>query len=374
MASEKVKQAVQSLFQKANIQINGSRPWDIQIHNDQLYNRILRDGSLGFGEAYMERWWDAQRVDELITRALLADLQRAIGKNITIIWGAIKARLMNLQSIARAHQVGEQHYDLGNDLYQGMLDKRMNYSCGYWKNADNLDEAQEAKLDLICRKLRLKAGDRILDIGCGWGSLLQFAAERYGVTGLGTAVSKEQAKLARERLQNFPIEIRLQDYRKMDEEPFDHIISIGMFEHVGYKNYSEFMKIAAKHLKDDGLFLLHTIGKPQSAKSSDPWGDKYIFTNSMLPSMRQITNSIENVFEIEDLHNFRASYNKTLMAWHRNFNNIWDTIKHNYSDTFFRAWNYYLLACAGLFRSRKAHLWQFVLSKKGVKDSYESVR
>ena len=269
--------------------------------------------------------------------------------------------------------VGKRHYDIGNDLYQAMLGKTMAYSCGYWKDADNLDEAQIAKFDLICRKIGLKKGDRILDIGCGWGGFLKFAAENYGAGGVGITISNEQVTLAKELCKNLPIEIHLQDYRNFQGK-FDHIISIGMFEHVGVKNYRVFMSKAQELLKDDGLFLLHTIGLNQSSIPTDPWLEKYIFPNGILPSIDQISKSVEGLFTMEDWHNFGADYDKTLMAWFDNFNKNWPQLKEKYSERFYRMWKYYLLSCAGIFRSRNIQLWQTVFSKKGVSGGYKSIR
>ncbi|MDH7528362.1 MAG: cyclopropane fatty acyl phospholipid synthase, partial [Ignavibacteria bacterium] len=254
-----------------------------------------------------------------------------------------------------------------------MLDKRMNYSCAYWKDATNLDEAQENKLELICKKLYLKPGMRVLDIGCGWGAFAKYAAEKYGVEVVGITVSKEQLKLAKELCDGLPVEIRLQDYREVNEK-FDRIVSIGMFEHVGYKNYREYFKIAAKNLKDDGIFLLHTIGSNISTKSTDAWTHKYIFPNGMLPSLAQISKTVENLFVIEDVHNFGADYDKTLMAWYNNFKNNWHKLKDKYGERFYRMWEYFLLSCAGAFRARKNQLWQIVLSKKGILGGYSSIR
>jgi cyclopropane-fatty-acyl-phospholipid synthase len=284
-----------------------------------------------------------------------------------------KARVMNLQKKSHAFNIGEKHYDIGNDLYTAMLDQRLTYTCGYWKDADNLDAAQEAKLDLVCRKLGLKEGDHVLDIGCGWGSFLKYAAEKYGVRGTGVTVSKEQKELADKLCEGLPIEIRLQDYRDVNEK-FDHIMSLGMIEHVGYKNYRTYMEIAQKNLKDDGLFLLHTIGGNKTSRGTDPWIDKYIFPDSMLPSAKQLTAAYEGLFVMEDWHSFGAFYDNTLMAWFNNVEATWDTLKDKYDDRFHRMWTFYLLACAGSFRSRKNQLWQIVLSKDGVRGGYKSIR
>jgi cyclopropane-fatty-acyl-phospholipid synthase len=269
--------------------------------------------------------------------------------------------------------IGERHYDIGNDLYKNMLDKRMNYSCGYWKNTKTLDEAQEAKLDLICKKLKLKPGMTVLDIGCGWGSLEKFAAEKYHVKVVGITVSKEQVRLARKLCKGLDVEIRLQDYRDLKKK-FDCVVSVGMFEHVGYKNYRKFIKVVDRCLKDSSLFLLHTIGGNKSVTCLDPWIDKYIFPNSMLPSVNQITKASKGIFKLEDWHNFGTYYDKTLMAWHKNFNKNWDKIKISYNERFRRMWNYYLLSCAGSFRAHKNQLWQIVFSKIGSQVDYESIR
>lgn len=365
---KKLHERVEQLLSLADVSINGNRPWDIYVHNDDFYVRVLRFGSLGLGETYMENMWDSRHLDEFICRILKADLPSKVQTfNDFLIY--VQALIMNLQSPKRAYEVGERHYDISNDLYRRMLDKRMIYSCGFWKHASTLDEAQEAKLDMVCRKLLLKPGMRVLDIGCGWGGMAKFAAENYGVDVVGITISKEQAALARERCAGLPIDIRLQDYRSLDET-FDRILSLGMFEHVGYKNYRVYMTRVHRLLKEDGLFLLHTIGNNVSQKTTDCWIHKYIFPNSLLPSATQISDAIENLFVLEDWHNFGADYDKTLMAWFSNFNSSWPKLKDSYGERFYRMWKYYLLSCAGSFRARKSQLWQIVLSPNGVPGGY----
>ena len=362
-----------SLLEKADIRIGGNRPQDLTIHNDHLFGRVIRKGSLGLGEAYMDGWWDANALDAFFHKVLTARLDTKFRVNLTSLFVVVKAYLFNLQSSARAFRVGEVHYDLGNDLYEAMLDTRMVYTCGYWKVATTLDEAQEAKLDLVCRKIGLKAGDHILDIGCGWGSFAKYAAEKYGATVVGITISKEQAALARERCAGLPIEIRVQDYREVNET-FDHIVSLGMFEHVGVKNYPAYFEVVRRCLKEDGLFLLHTIGNTYSQVTSDAWIEKYIFPGGMLPSVSQIGTAIEKLFVMEDWHNFGTHYDKTLMAWFKNFDAAWPSLRATYGERFYRMWKYYLLSCAGAFRARNVHLWQIVLSPRGVPGGYTSVR
>ena len=322
------KALLEDLLARADIKINGSRPWDMQVHDDRLYDRVLGYGTLGFGEGYMDGWWDAEAIDQLICRILKFDLRSNLRVDFATIVTMARSRLLNLQR-RKVYEVGEKHYDIGNELYSAMLDKRMIYSCGYWKDAQNLDAAQEAKLDLICRKAGLKEGMRVLDIGSGWGGFLRFAAERYGVEGVGLTISKEQADYANANRGNLPVETRLQDYLSMDGK-FDRIISVGMFEHVGVKNYRAYMEKVADLLNPDGLFVLHTIGGGLSQTHGDPWADKYIFPNGMLPSPLQLGKAIEGLFVMEDWHNFGAYYDPTLMAWLANFEAAWPELSSAY--------------------------------------------
>lgn len=367
---------LQALLDDADVRVDGHRPWDLQVRDPHFATRVLARGSLGLGESYMDGGWDVESLDGFLFRLLDARIdQRAHG--IADIWDALRAQLLNLQNGRRAFEVGERHYDLGNDLYRAMLGKRLVYSCGYWREAGNLDDAQEAKLDLICRKLGLRPGMRVLDIGCGWGEALKFAAERYGVSGVGITISREQAAYARDLCDGLPIEIRVQDYRELDE-PFDRILSVGMFEHVGVKNYRAYFDVARRCLSagnaDGGLFLLHSIGGNQSVTHTDPWIDRYIFPNSMLPSAAQITEAVEDRFVIEDWHNFGTDYDRTLQAWRSNIESAWDTLPPRYDERFRRMWRYYLAASMASFRARRIQLWQLVLSPDGVPGGYVAPR
>lgn len=373
MRTEKLQQHVSSIIAPAGIQVNGTNPWDLQVHNDRFYQRVLSQGTLGLGESYMDGWWDCEQIDEFIFRALRADLYKTARLGWCSVLEVLLTRIFNRQAKGKAAQNAQRHYDIGNNLYQLMLDQRMTYSCGYWKDADTLDQAQENKLDLICRKLYLQPGQRVLDIGCGWGSFAKFAAERYGVEVVGVTVAREQVKLAKELCKGLPVEIRLQDYRDVREK-FDHVVSVGMAEHVGHRNYRTYMRTAANCLKDDGLFLLHTIGMAYSRTSADPFTNKYIFPNCLLPSIKQLGGAMEHLFVLEDCHNFSVYYDKTLLAWFQNFDRHWEQLQPEYGDRFYRMWKYYLLSSAASFRSRHNQLWQMVLSKRGLLGGYESVR
>ncbi|KAF6662841.1 cyclopropane fatty acyl phospholipid synthase [Enterobacteriaceae bacterium EKM102V] len=353
---------VHELLEKADIEINGSRPWDIRIHHPGFFKRVLQEGSLGLGESYMEGWWDCDRLDMFFHQVLKHKLDQQLPHHFKDTLRIAAARLTNLQSRKRAWIVGKEHYDLGNDLFSLMLDPYMQYSCGYWKEATTLASAQEAKLDMICRKLALEPGMSLLDIGCGWGGLAEFAARHYGVSVHGVTISAEQQKLAQQRCEGLDVTILLQDYRDLNEQ-FDRVVSVGMFEHVGPKNYATYFDVVDRNLKPDGIFLLHTIGAIKTDMRVDPWIDKYIFPNGCLPSVRQVADASEPHFILEDWHNFGADYDRTLMAWHERFLQAWPQLAENYGDRFKRMFAYYLNACAGAFRARDIQLWQIVFSR-----------
>ena len=353
------------MLSMADIEINGSRPFDIQVTHPDFFKRVLQEGSLGLGESYMDGWWECERLDIFFHRVIAAGLEKKLPHHLKDTLRIAAARLTNLQSKKRAWIVGKEHYDLGNDLFSLMLDPYMQYSCGYWKEADTLEQAQEHKLRMICEKLQLKPGMTLLDIGCGWGGLAAFAARHYGVAVSGVTISAEQQKLAQQRCEGLDVTILLQDYRDLDQQ-FDRIVSVGMFEHVGPKNYQTYFDVVSRNLKPDGLFLLHTIGANKTDMHVDPWIDKYIFPNGCLPSVKHIAQASEGLFVMEDWHNFGADYDRTLMAWYERFLAAWPQLAGDYSDRFYRMFTYYLNACAGAFRARDIQLWQVVFSPRGV--------
>jgi len=366
------RKRVESLLDGTGVHIDGDLPSDMQVRDGRLYARAIAHGSLGLGEAYMDGWWEADNLDEFLYRLLRARIDEQIG-NLEDTALYLRSTLLNLQRGRRAFEVGKAHYDLGNDLFRAMLGQRLIYSCAYWRNADNLDDAQLAKLELICRKLQLQPGMRVLDIGCGWGETLKYAAENYGVSGVGVTVSEEQAQFAVELCSGLPIEIRVQDYRDVTDR-FDRVLSIGMFEHVGIKNYATYFQVARRCLEDEGLALLHCIGSNTSTNHADPWIAKYIFPNSMLPSAAQIGAACEGLFVIEDWQNFGADYDPTLMAWRRNFEQAWPRLRTHYDERFYRMWRFYLSASAAVFRARRNQLWQIVQSPNGMSGGYRAIR
>jgi cyclopropane-fatty-acyl-phospholipid synthase len=362
----KEKAAIKTMFSRAGITLNGPNPWDIHIKDDEVYGRILREKNLGLGETYMEGLWSCERIDEFMYRILSKGLDKEIQNNLKLLLPYLSACVFNRQSRSRSRHVAEEHYDLGNDLFMSFLDPYNQYSCAYFNGTDDLAQAQRNKLDLICRKINLLPTDNVLDIGCGWGGFAKYAAEHYGCTVTGVNISKEQISFAEEFCRGLPVRIVKCEYRDL-EGAYDKIVSIGMFEHVGQKNYKTFMQVVNRCLKDGGIFLLQTIGNNTSLVNCDPWVNKYIFPNGMLPSIAQIGKATEDVLAMEDWHNFGPHYDKTLMAWHANVQKTWYRLRDRYSERFKRMWDYYLQSFAGAFRARHIQLWQIVFTKEGTR-------
>ena len=344
----------------------------MRVHDERLWDRVLASRNLGLGEAYMDGWWDCDALDELFVRIVTNGVEYAIRPTPRLVAATLRAQVVNAQTVRRAARNASHHYDIGNDLFERMLDKRMLYSCGYWEQADDLDAAQEAKLDLICRKLDLRPGLRLLDIGCGWGGLAQFVAEHYDVSVVGISPAANQVALARERCAGLPVEIRQSDYRDV-RGSFDRIVSVGMLEHVGPKNLGRFFGACDALLTRDGMMLHHVIGSLVTQSSLDPWFERYIFPGGVLPSIAQIGRAAEPRWVVEDLHNFGPGYDRTLMAWHANIEDAWSALPA-YDERFRRMWRYYLLSCAAGFRSRDVQLWQWVFRRPGVASRYHAVR
>lgn len=365
---------MEDLFAEADIHLGGNRPWDIHSYDPSIADHLLAQGSLGFGDAYVDGLWECDALDQFFHRVLAARLETRLKPNLALLTQVAKAKLMNLQSRARSLKVAEIHYNLGNDFYEAMLDPWMQYTCAYWSGgAKTLAEAQEAKLDLVCRKLDLRPGQKVLELGCGWGGFARFAASRYGVEVTAYNISTEQVAWAREKSQGLPVDIRLADYRDA-QGTFDKVVSIGMCEHVGPKNYRTLMETVHRRLKPGGMFVLHTIGNNNEVPDIDPWIDAHIFPGAVLPSAVGLSRAFNGLFVLEDWHSFGPDYDKTLMAWHERFEASWERFEASYGPSFRRKWRYYLLMCAGTFRARKTQLWQLVLSKGGVPGGWKTVR
>ena len=364
---------MQALFERGDIVLNGSRPWDPQIHGEEMWTRLYGQGTLGLGEAYMDGLWDVADMAEFFNRVLRSGVAEAIRPTPNLILQVLKARFLNMQDITRSRRVAAIHYNQ-TEAYRASLDGRMTGSCGYWtEGVTNVDEAQEAKLDLVCRKIGLKPGQMVWDIGCGWGAFMGFAAERYGARCVGVTVSPDQAAYGRDRYKGLPIEFRVEDYREFAGKA-DHVVSMGMFEHVGWRNYRTYFEKARSVISDDGLFMLHTIGSQWTTHTIEAWLEKYIFPGGVIPSMAQIGKAIDGLFSVIDVHNIGPHYDRTLCAWYENFERNWPKDRTPAEERFYRMWKYYLLCCAGGFRARVLQVWQFVLATRGVPEGYVTQR
>ena len=370
---------VRDLLERAQITVDGPAPYDLHVHDQRFYERVVLDGSLGLGESYMDGWWSCAELDQFFCRLLQVRLDYEVKLPWRQVLGVAVAKVLNRQSPRRAGQVAHVHYDLGSAFFEAIMDPRLVYSCGYWKDAKTLADAQEAKLDLSCRKLRLSASDRVLDIGCGWGSFVTFAHERYGCASVGVTISGPQAAYASARCAGMPITILDADYRQINRRHhgrFDKVVSIGMFEHVGPKNYRAFMRVVADVLTDDGLVLLQTVGDPVSRMSCDAWLDKYIFPNGVAPSIQQLGRAVEGIFVVEDWHNFGPDYYPTLMSWYENLKERYPSLSLDIPESrerFYRKWEYFFTSFASAFKMRRLQLWQIVMSK-GTIPTYTSIR
>ena len=361
----KAQDVMTNLLKFADIRINGDRPWDIQVHDRRFFSRVLASGTLGFGESYMDGWWDCEALDDMCCRAIRAGLDKRFAFRLPNFWALLTALLANQQTLRRSRKVGRVHYDLSNDFFEAMLDPNMQYSCALFAEGDDLDSAQLRKLEWICERLRLRPGLRLLDIGCGWGGLARFAARHYGCQVVGITISREQFRYAQRWCRGSDVEIQLRDYREVTGR-FDRVASVGMIEHVGYKNYRTYMRIAARSLGEDGLFLCAGICGNFSRVHTDPWIERYIFPNSMLPSLARLTRAAEGVFIVEDVKNIGPNYDPTLLAWEENFRRAWLRFADRYGERFQRMWRFYLLSCAGAFRARTLQVYSILFSKEGA--------
>jgi cyclopropane-fatty-acyl-phospholipid synthase len=368
------ERTLRELFEFADITIGGSRPWDMQVHRDRMYGRVIAYGSVGLGEAYMDGDWDCPALDQMFDRIITHRLADRLGFTLPLFLLSLSARLQNRQTIRRSKAAADVHYDLPVDIFEATFDSRLTGSCAYWKDATTLDAAQDAKLDLICRKIGLRGEDTVLDIGCGWGAFMGYAAEKYRVNCVGVTVSPVQVKYASERYPNARVRPLLMDYRNYSGPAASHVVSMGMFEHVGARNYRTYFGCARRNMRDDGLFLLHTIWENKRDPTIDPWQDKYIFPNGDLPSVGEITTAVEGLFVVEDVHNFGTYYDKTLMAWNEKFQSNRPEIARKHGERFCRMWEYYLLQSAAAFRARHISVGQFVLSPNGVREGYQTIR
>ncbi len=362
-----------AIIRETNEQLSHDLPRTMKSSSLVQARRYLkRSGLYGLGEAYMNGEVHLDRLDELLEEIIVRTDILPAKYSPRVLWHLLRELWLNPQRGKGIFEVAQRHYDLGNDLFSAMLDSSMSYTCGIWRGARNLEEAQNTKLDLICRKLELKPGMKVLDIGCGWGNFAAYASARYGVSVVGLTVSKEQAVLARERCEGLPVEILLQGYEGFSGQ-FDRIVSIEMIEAVGKKNLSRFFSMIDRCLVKDGRFLLQAISGETFTRSSHRaldqfviWLLRYIFPNGYLPTLKEITQPAQGAFVIEHMENFGLDYEKTLAAWQSNFERSWGSLAPRYGDRFRLMWRYYLCGCRALFRRRMVHLYQVVYRKSEI--------
>lgn len=366
---------IRGLCSKIGLTIDGPNPWDPQVKDPRFYDRVLAEGSLGLGESYMDGWWDVGDLLEMNAIIAASGVEKHVKSSLPMLLHALRARFSNLQTPDNAEIPAKDHYDVTIDAYRSMTDRWHALSSGYWRNAQDLEQAQEAKLELICRKIGLKASDRVLDIGCGLGSFTRYAAEKYGCSVVAINVSSGHVAIVKQLTAGLPVEVHHCDYRDtgvfLRGGRFDKVVSVEMFEHVGYRNQRRYMEVVRDVLKDGGLFCLQTAGNNTNVFQNDPWFQKYIFPNAVVPSVEQIGKAIDRVLVLEDWHNFGPDYVRTCYAWFEQFDRNW---KGSKDDRFYRMWKYWILAVGGGFKARTRQLWQLVLSKGGVPGGYETVR
>lgn len=379
MKRDRERELFQNILTPAGITLGGDNPWDIRVNSPKFYDRVLKNGLLGAGESYMGGEWECDDIPQLIVKVYEGNIEARLRRDPMLLFKIAWQRFTSGYGKAQAFEIGRRHYDLYNDLFQAMLGDRLVYTCGYWKDAKTLEEAQEAKLDLVVSKIGLRDSMRVLDIGGGWGSFAEFAARR-GASVVNITVSKEQVALANERTKGLSVENRLQDYRDVKDGPYDAIVSLGMFEHVCGPNYRRFMEVVHNNLADHGLFLLHTIGSDIRLYFEGSWVTKYIFPNSEIPDAKRLERSYEGLFERKDWHKFGDDYEKTLLEWFKRFDAHWPQLRPLFAidwkdpEVFYRMWKLYLLGSAGSFRGKYLDLWQIVFSKHGIQRDYQIVR
>ena len=362
---------------RAGIIVGGSNPQDLHVHDEGVYLRVMLNGSLALGEEHEKGNIEFNAIDEFFKKLMQKKVGAGIFARFSDAGFVLASKLKNLQTLTLAKKDVPQHYNLGNKLFSVMLKETMQYSCAYFgRGATELTGAQRDKMRMLCEKLRLKKGEklRVLDVGCGFGTLAKFMAEEYGVEVVGITLSEEQAIYARTLCEGLPVDIRVLDWREIESlGQFDRIVSVGMFEHVGPKNYDVFIHLMYRALKQGGIFVLHTIvgrGIP------DRWVNKYIFSGGCLPRREQIRKAAM-IFLEWDWHEFGKDYAKTLKMWWENFVAGWKELvaaDPRYDERFFRRWTYYLLMCSGLFAAERVGLVQIVYAKTPRSDDYEMVR
>jgi cyclopropane-fatty-acyl-phospholipid synthase len=349
----------------ADIEIDGHRPWDIRVNDPAFYLRMMPNPAFQIGQTYMDGMWDCDAIDEMVFKLIASRVYAQHEKGGVFHLRNALARVRNMQSRARAGEVALAHYDLDLDLYRGMLDETLTYTCAYWDAPGaTLADAQRAKLRLICDKLELKPGQTLLDIGCGFGGLAAFAAEHYGVKTLGVTNSQQHCTVARTLYPH--LELALMDYRELPAlgRRFDAVASVEMIEAVGPKNFTTYFDVVSQCLAPRGAFLLQSFISPASRFVCNEWFDRYIFPNGVVPSFPQLHAASAMTFGAPtDVHELGLHYPSTLLAWDRNLRATWPRLRSRNDERFRRMWHFYLTSLAGVFRAEDLRLCQVLYRK-----------
>lgn len=353
---------LEPLLARAGVKVDGKEPWDIQVADQRFFRTVLTQGSLGLGEAYLRGWWTCNDLEELSYRLIRSGLY----KTSLLLPQPVLANLLhatiNQQSKEKSLRVAVQHYSLGNDVFLDFLGRHHLYSCGYFKDTDDLDVAQRQKLEKVCRLLDLRPGDRVLDVGGGWGEFARYAATQHGCEVTSINIADEQIKFAREYCKDASVEIRRCDYRDVTGR-FDKIVVMAMLTHVGYKNYRGFMEVMDRCLEPGGLMLVESVGGHKSRKDCEPWINRYIFPGGVVPSLEQFDRAVAGLFARKALDEFGSSYVHTLRAWHRNFVQAWPAHRSRYDDRMRLMFEYFFLTVAGAFRAGYLLHWHLLFQK-----------
>jgi cyclopropane-fatty-acyl-phospholipid synthase len=349
----------------------------LRLKTENCTKKIIRKGFLGFGEAYMEGDLEIEKDIQKLFRLVFSI---NFDERYLPFWQKYRPLILsflNSSSLRQAPKNISFHYDRGDEFYALYLDKTMTYSCAYFSNPDDsLEQAQLNKYEHISRKLLLKTNESLLDIGCGWGGMLIYAARKYGITGVGITLSKNQFEYANRKIEELGLQNQLkilyQDYRQLDDK-FDKIVSIGMMEHVGKKFIPTFIQKVSDLLKTGGLALLHTIGK-DTPSAGDPWTFSYIFPGAYIPTLHEIVQEMGKTgFSILDVENLRLHYAKTLEKWAENFEGNVEKIRKLFDETFVRQWRLFLNSTAAGFRYGNSRLFQ-ILGSKGLDNTLPATR
>lgn len=360
---------ISNLLEKMDIQVGGNRAWDIQIHSPDFARRVMTMGGLGLGDSYIEGDWDANSVDSFINHILRARLDKEI-KSFGMSISSLKSRFHSLAKGQKPWKFQDVLRNLPNEFFEAILGTNMSFTSGYWAaGAKTLEEAQQARRDMTCKKLNLKQGMRLLDAGSGWGGFSAFAAEHYGVECVCISSFKGQHEWASQHYAHLPIEF-VQNESLMLDGMFDCIVSIDRFEHLPQKNYRVYLEMGDRILEEDGLLLLQSTGKNERRLNGKHWFDTHILQNNSLPTIAQIAGATNGLFVMEDMHNFGSDYDKTLMAWYQNFEAAWPALQKQYKfdEKLYRTWKYYLLSSAGAYRANDLQQWQCIFSKQHARN------